>query len=167
MPIQISGFLNMLFICIVIVIAILFASNVIAYFKEKRRYRSITLDKLESELDKLARGYEDTHFIGIIAKGYDCLYFVKIGSALSIEYEVMMEDQLPYLEKLHKYAIEKGYKFLFTTHHNKPNYETSDEAIVLRIEFETVPVSEIASIGTAIQKNIFLNENDVIFDIIT
>ncbi|MFV0467374.1 MAG: hypothetical protein ACK5MK_00440 [Dysgonomonas sp.] len=167
MPIQISGFLYMIFICILVVVMTLFVSNVIAYFKEKRRYRRITLDKLESELDKLAQAEEDTLFIGIIAKGYDCLYFVKIENVLSIEYEVMMEDQLPYLEKLHKYAIEKDYKFLFTTHHNKPNYETSDEAIVLRIEPENASVAEIASIGTIIQKNIFLNENDVVFDIIT
>jgi hypothetical protein len=56
--------------------------------------------ELDKELYLLAEGKTEFDLIGINSNGIDCLYFKKNGLFFDIEFEAVIEAQIPYLEQL-------------------------------------------------------------------
>src|SRR5690606_41150307 len=63
-----------------------------------------------------------------------CIYFVTDNNLYAIEFEVMAEDQKPWLDKLKTFAEQNNFRTVMTTYNNQPSYKSSEPAPVLRIE---------------------------------
>jgi len=125
----------------------------------------IKIDGLTNELQKLREGKTEYDFIGITSTGVDCIYFVKEEQNFQIEFEALVEQQLPYVEKLKTFATSNGYKVSMTTYGNKPKYTTASEAPVVRIETNS-DLENTARIGTIIQRFIFGNGEATVYNVV-
>jgi hypothetical protein len=125
----------------------------------------IKIDGLKDALTKLYNGQTEFNFIGITSNGTDCIYFMNENGKFNIEFEAMVEEQIPYIEKLKDYAISKNYKFVLTTYKNKPKYKSERPAPVIRIETIST-LDEITVIGTNIEKDVFKNNIETVYDIV-
>jgi hypothetical protein len=125
----------------------------------------IKISGLKSALTKLTNGQTEFNFIGITSNGIDCIYFVNERGNFNIEFEAMIEEQIPFIEKLKRYAISKNYKFVLTTYKNKPKYKSNEPAPVIRIETNST-LDEITVIGVDIEKDIFKNNIEIVYDIV-
>lgn len=127
--------------------------------------RQIKIDGLEAELRNLQAGKTEYDFIGITSNGVDCIYFVRDGEKFQIEFEAMMEDQVPYIEKLDAFGKSRGYSSTMTTYGNKPLSGNASEAPVIRIMTHS-DLASTAEIGSVIQKNVFGNDADTLYDVV-
>jgi hypothetical protein len=132
---------------------------VIIFFISKRKpliqvARQIKLDQLESVMDQLKAKKLEYDFFGITSNGVDCIYFVDNKGQINIEFEVMTDEQKPYVDQIKKFASDNGYRITETTYGNKPKYEDLSQAPVYRLEtnFDTKTASEI---GKKIMTSIF------------
>jgi hypothetical protein len=125
----------------------------------------IKISGLKSALTKLNNGQTEFNFIGITSNGIDCIYFINEKGNFNIEFEAMVEEQIPFIEKFKGYAISKNYKFVMTTYKNKPKYKSNGPALVIRIETNS-SLDEITMIGTDIEKDIFKNNIEIVYDIV-
>ncbi len=136
------------------------ASNSIRLIADK-----IKMEGLPNELQKLKDGKTEFNFIGITSNGIDCVYFVKDGEIFQIELEAMVREQIPYIEKLKKFAESNGFKSSMTTYGNKPKYETPNEAPVILIETNS-DLNNTVRIGRIIQKSIFNNTEETVYEVV-
>jgi hypothetical protein len=168
MPTQISGFILFAVCCFIGVVLIIGIAELINHYKGNKAVFRILIDNLDTAIKKLEKKKKHSVFIGILSeKGYDCIYIAKIDNHMVIEYEVIEEIQLSYLEKLHLYAKEHNYKIDFTTRGNQPLYKTEDTATVLQIEPEGASPSELAEIVKDIQETIFENTELTEYELIS
>ncbi len=128
------------------------------------RAKQIKITELKEELILLKQGKTEFDFIGITSNGIDCIYFVKDSDTFQIEFEAMSKDQIPFIDKLKAFATENGYKTEMTTYGNKPQYN-SNEAPVLKIRTNS-ELEETVAIGQKIQKDIFANHQETLYDIV-
>ena len=127
--------------------------------------KQVTITQLDKELELLKAGKTEFDFIGITSNGVDCIYFVKNEDKFNIEFEAMTENQIPFIEKLKKYANSKGFRYNMTTYGNKPYYNSVKQAPVIQIETKT-NILETAKIAEEIQNSIFENNNETKYDVV-
>jgi len=77
----------------------------------------------------------------------------------------MTEDQMPYIEKLNGFASSRGFLTATTTYGNKPHNGTLAEAPVLQIRTSS-DLSSTAEIGATIQRAIFDNNEETIYEVV-
>ena len=129
------------------------------------RAEQIKISDLKSILTRLQNKKLEFDFFGITSNGVDCIYFVPDSNLYAIEFEVMTEDQKPWLDKLKEFAQQNNYKTLMTTYNNKPQYKSSDLAPVLRIETKST-LDQTAVIGQSIMARIFGNSEQTTYDVV-
>ena len=129
------------------------------------RAEQIKISDLKSVLTRLQNKKLEFDFFGITSNGIDCIYFVPDSNLYAIEFEVMTEDQKPWLDKLKEFAQQDNFKTLMTTYNNKPQYKSSDPAPVLRIETKST-LDQIATIGQNIMARIFGNSEQTTYDVV-
>lgn len=76
-----------------------------------------------------------------------------------IEFEVMTNEQKPYVEKLTNFASKNGFQILNTTYGNQPNYTGLKEALVYRNELNANQ-ERITKVEIDILKTVF-NANEM------
>lgn len=129
-----------------------------------QKAKQIEIAQLDVELKLLEQNKTEFDFIGITSNGIDCIYFVKDSGEFQIEFEAMTDQQIPYIEKLKKFATENGYEILMTTYGNRPQYNVK-EAPVLKI-ITNSNLEKTVEIGQKIQKGIFNNHEQTKYDVV-
>ncbi len=129
------------------------------------RASKITMAELSTELTKLREGKREFDFFGIVADGLDCIYFVSEGNLFQIEFEAMEEGQIPYIAKLKEFADSNGFASSMTTYGNKPNYNSTEDAPVRRIETNS-DVNTTVDLARKIQNTIFYNTDDTEYGVV-
>lgn len=129
------------------------------------RAEHIKISDLKSVLTRLQNKQLEFDFFGITSNGVDCIYFVPDNNLYAIEFEVMTEDQKPWLDKLKAFAQENNYRIVMTTYKNEPNYKSSEPAPVLRIETKS-NLDQTATIGQKIMAQIFANSEQTTYDVV-
>lgn len=141
---------------------------IIVYFiirKNKEDQPFLQLDQLESYIAQLIDGELEFDFFGITSSEIDCIYFVNNQGKINIEYEVMYNEQKPYVEKLTHFASKNGFSTSTTTYGNQPHYSETKEAPVYSIELQATK-EKAAEVGTTIMKTIFNSDESTEFIIV-
>lgn len=125
----------------------------------------VKIDDLKTILMRVEAGETDWDFIGIISSGVDCLYFVPRAGRYNLEFEAIMSDQVPYIDKLEAFCRGNNVKFVADTYGNKPHYPSNEPAPVIRMQFNA-PMGSIINIAKQIQREIFNNNDDTVYEII-
>ena len=89
---------------------------------------------------------------------------MKDNNQFQIEFEAMTEQQIPYIDQLKTFATQNGFGTQMTTYKNKPHYDAK-EAPVLKI-ITNSNLEKTAEIGKKIQKDIFNNQVETIYDVV-
>lgn len=126
--------------------------------------KQIRINELGEALIQLSEGKTQYDFIGITSNGTDCLYIVRNGVNFDIEFEAITDSQLPFMAQLQLFAEANGFGTVNTTYGNKPDYDRA-EAPVIRITTATNPDST-ANIVEKIQKGIFANDRNTLYDVV-
>ena len=129
------------------------------------RAEQIRVAELKSVLTRLKNRQLAYEFFGITSNGVDCIYFVPSGESYNIEFEVMSEEQKPWFDKLQEFAQRNNYKTTTATYNNKPNYQSSLPAPVLRIETNS-NLDQTTEIGQTIMTKVFGNSLATTYDIV-
>lgn len=129
------------------------------------RAEQIKISDLKSVLTRLQNRQLEFEFFGIHSNGIDCIYFVPDTNNYAIEFEVMNDDQKPWLDKLKTFAQQYGYRTLITTYNNQPHYKSTDPAPVLRIETKS-NISETVNIGQNIMSQVFGNNEQTVYEVV-
>jgi hypothetical protein len=129
------------------------------------RAEQIKISDLKSVLTRLQNKQLEFDFFGITSNGIDCIYFVPDNNLYAIEFEIMTEDQKPWLDKLKVFAQQNNYKTVMTTYNNQPHYKSSEPAPVLRIEIKS-NLDQTAIIGHNIMTQIFGNNVQTTYDVV-
>jgi len=127
--------------------------------------KQIQLDELESVMTQLLNKKLEYDFFGITSNGIDCIYFVDNNGKINIEFEVMANDQKPYVEKISSYAKKNNYNLIKTTYGNKPHYSELKEAPVYKLELNA-DKQKATEIGTEIMTKIFNKNGTTKFDVV-
>ena|ERR1035437_5388377 len=125
----------------------------------------IKINGLQNALIKLQSGKTEFQFIGITSNEIDCIYFIYENGKFNLEFEAMIEEQIPYIDILKGFAASNNFKSVMTTYNNKPKYKSDKPAPVLRIEANST-LDEIAKLGAKIQSDIFKNSNETVYDVV-
>lgn len=133
--------------------------------KAMPRAEQIKISNLRSVLTRLQNKQLEFDFFGITSNGVDCIYFVPDNNLYAIEFEVMAEDQKPWLDKLKTFAEQNNFKFVMTTYNNQPNYKSSEPAPVLRIETNS-NLDQTATIGQNIMAQVFGNSEQTTYEVV-
>ncbi len=126
---------------------------------------SINLKHLPDVLDRLVQNQMEHDFFGITSNGVDCLYFAQEDGKLCIEYEVMTNAQIPFVDQLKAFADKRGLPVVETTYGNKPQYASSTDAPVYRIQV-TANIREVAQLGETIMKEVFECNDSTTFEVV-
>ncbi len=129
------------------------------------RAEQIEISELKTELTRLQNRQLEFDFFGITSNGTDCIYFVPDSSLYAVEFEVMTEDQKPWLDKLIAFAQQNNYVTVMTTYNNKPNYKSSEPAPVLRIVTKS-NLDQTVTIGHTIMTHVFANSEQTKYDVV-
>ena len=129
------------------------------------RAEQIKISDLKSVLTRLQNKQLEFDFFGITSNGVDCIYFVPDNNLYAIEFEVMTEDQKPWLDKLKTFAEQNNFKFVMTTYNNQPHYKSSEPAPVLRIETKS-NLDQTAMIGHNIMAQVFGNTEQTTYEVV-
>ena len=127
--------------------------------------KQIKISALHSELRLLEAGKTEYEFIGITSNGIDCIYFIKENNKYNIEFEAMDKQQIEIIPELEEFARKNHFEVQQLNYGNKPNYPSRDFAPVLKIVTKA-ELDEIFKIGKKIQKEIFQNDDETIYDIV-
>jgi hypothetical protein len=123
--------------------------------------RQIKLEQLESVLEQLKNKKLQYDFFGITSNGIDCIYFVDNDGQINIEFEVMINEQKPFVDKLKKFAFDNRYQISETTYGNKPKYNDLKNAPVYKLDIKTA-----TEIGIKIMTTIFNCSKTTMFDVV-
>lgn len=129
------------------------------------RAEQIKISDLKSVLTRLQNRQLEFDFFGITSNGIDCIYFVPDNNQYAIEFEVMTEDQKPWLDKLRMFAQQNGYRTSMTTYNNEPHYRSAEPAPVLRIETKS-NLDQTAIVGKNIMTQVFGNSEQTTYDVV-
>lgn len=127
--------------------------------------KQIKLSQLESVLEQLENNNLEYDFFGITSNGIDCIYFVDNNGKINIEFEVMTNEQKPFIDKLKGFAKLNGFKVSMTTYGNKPMYNDLKEAPVLKIETNSSTKSA-NEVGKQIITEIFNRDATTLFNVV-
>jgi hypothetical protein len=127
--------------------------------------KRIKIDGLGNALTNLKNGQTEYNFIGITSNGVDCIYFVYENGKFNLEFEAMTETQIPYLDRLKDFANSNNFKSLRTSYNNQPKYKSDKPAPVIRIE-TFFSIEEMTKLGERIQRDIFKNNNETIYEVV-
>ncbi len=125
----------------------------------------IQLYELKTVMEKLDEKKLEYDFFGITSNGTDCIYFVNEDNVINIEFEVMIEEQKKYVNRLKRYAKDKNFNVSQITYGNKPNYAGPSSAPVYRIETNS-SVNDATEIGIDIMKSIFNKNQHSTFEVV-
>ncbi len=127
--------------------------------------RQIKIDQLELVMEHLKNKELEYDFFGITSNGIDCIYFAENNGNINIEFEVMTNEQKPYVEKIKDFAKSNGFHVVKTSYGNKPQYEDLKEAPVYKLEINAD--TKIATeIGKQIMTEIFGKNLSTSFDVV-
>lgn len=126
--------------------------------------KRIKINNLNEELKLLQEGKTEYDFIGITSNGIDCIYFIKENDVFQIEFEAMIEQQIPYIKKLKDFAVSKNFNYKMTSSANKSQYD-GKQAPIIRIE-TNLDLNKVAEIVSLIQSEIFGNNSNTEFDVV-
>lgn len=159
--------IEFIIIGIVIVIGIIFLIAKVSGNKKPKVQvaRQIKLDQLESIMEHLISKELEYDFFGITSKGTDCIYFADNNGKINIEFEVMANEQKPYVDKIKNFAQSNGFQIVKTTYGNKPQYEDLKEAPVYKLDINA-DLKTASDIGKQIMTEIFGNDMSTSFDIV-
>lgn len=127
--------------------------------------RKINISELRQELTRLKDHRTEYDFIGITSDGLDCIYFVQDGDKFNVEFEAMLSGQIPYIDKLKKWAESNHFESTMTIYGNKPKYPSDQPAPVIHIETDA-SIEIAAKLGSQIEKEIFGNSDAKIYEIV-
>jgi hypothetical protein len=129
------------------------------------RAEQIKISDLKTVLTKLQNRQLEFDFFGITSNAVDCIYFVPDGILFAVEFEVMGEDQKPWLDELKKFAQQNNFSASMTTYNNRPNYKSTEPAPVLHIETKS-NLEQTAAIGKKIMTEVFKNVEQTKYDVV-
>lgn len=154
---------------IIFLIAIGFILFIKRSRKKKNKYsqetRQINLNELQSVINDLLENKLEYDFFGISSDGIDCIYFSNNKGKINIEFEVMTNEQKPYVEKFESFAKKNNYQITKTTYGVKPNYPELNEAPLYRIEMNA-DRWKATELGIEIMKTIFEKNETTNFTIL-
>ena len=127
--------------------------------------KQIQLDELESVMTHLLSKKLEYDFFGITSDGIDCIYFANNNGKINIEFEVMTNEQKPYVEKITEFAKKKNYNLIKTSYGNKPYYSGTKEAPVYKLELNADKY-KATEIGKEIMTKIFTKNGKTKFDVV-
>ena len=127
--------------------------------------KQIQLKQLESVMTELIEGNLEYEFFGITSNGIDCIYFAESNGKINIEFEVMTNEQKPYVEKLTNFAKNNGYQISKMSYGNQPHYPELKKAPVYKIELNGNK-EKATEIGVDIMKTVFRNNELTKFDVV-
>lgn len=126
----------------------------------------ITLDKLPDVLRNVQAGRTQFDFTGICSDSVKCIYFMQDNGKFYIDFEAIIEAQLPYLDTLKQFARKHGYPVVETTYHNTPvDYDRLKYAPVLSIRVDA-DADSIVRVGRLIEQTVFSNNDRTVYDLV-
>ena len=133
--------------------------------KIKQVVKQIQLAELESVITQLLDGKLEYEFFGITSDGIDCIYFADDNGKINIEFEVMTNDQKPYVKKLTSFADKNNFSLIKTTYGNKSHYSELKDAPIYKLELNA-DKHKATEIGKEIMTKIFNKNGTTKFDVI-
>lgn len=127
--------------------------------------QQIRLVELESVMTQLLEGKLEYDFFGITSDGVDCIYFANNQGKINIEFEVMTNQQKPYVEDLKGFAEQNNIQITKMSYGNKPLYSELKEAPVYKLELNADKF-QATKIGREIMKKIFNKTEKTMFDVV-
>ena len=127
--------------------------------------RQIKLYQLETVMEQLKNKTLEYNFFGITSNGIDCIYFVDNNGKINLEFEVMVNEQKPYVDKIKVFGRSNGFQVTMTTYGNKPKYDDQKEAPVVKIE-SNLDTKAATEFGKRIIKEIFKCDETTNFDVV-
>jgi hypothetical protein len=127
--------------------------------------RQIKLNELESTLQQLLDKKLEYDFFGITSNGIDCIYFVIDEGKINIDFEIMIDEQKPFVDKIRKFALDNGFRIVETTYGNKPQYKNVKTAPVYKIEINA-DKNIALEIGEKIMTSVFNCNESTIFEVV-
>jgi hypothetical protein len=125
----------------------------------------IKISDLSKGLEKLRDGRTEFDFIGITSNGVDCIYFMPNNDKFDIDFEAVMREQLPYMDKLRSFADQNSLTSSLTTYGNEPIDHSTRPAPVLHIE-ASASLDNVAQLGEKIESEVFGNGEETLYDIV-
>ncbi len=125
----------------------------------------IKIESLTDELNDVFKGKDVFDYIGITSNGIDCLYFPNKQGKFSIEFEVLSDEQKPFVKQLKDFATARGIATSMTTYTHKKYYNSTEKYNVIRIEANT-DIENISALATAIESKIFHNDSHTVYDVV-
>ncbi|MDE5663024.1 MAG: hypothetical protein K2I37_03210 [Muribaculaceae bacterium] len=126
----------------------------------------ITIDELPEALCRLKEGQLAFGFFGICSSPVTCIYFMHEDGRFYIDYEAIGSDQLPYIDKIRRYAAEQGYRVVNTTYGNTPiDFDNPAQAPVLSLRIDA-DIDSIAKVGKQLMHTVFHNTDTTTYDIV-
>lgn len=126
----------------------------------------ITIDELFDALRRLKEGQMAFGFFGICSSPVACIYFMQEDGRFYIDYEAIGSDQLPYIDKIRRYAAEQGYRVVDTTYGNMPiDFDNPAQAPVLSLRIDA-DIDSIAKVGKQLMQSVFHNTDTTPYDIV-
>jgi hypothetical protein len=133
--------------------------------QNKATARQVKITGLPNLLSQLQNKQLQYDFFGITSNGVDCIYFVPAINHFDLEFEVMTEEQKPYLNKLRLYAEGHHWKTKDTTYGNTPKYQSTSPAPVLHM-YTNASKNDIGVIGKQLMTDIFYNSESTTYDVV-
>ena len=125
----------------------------------------IKIADLKIWLKKLQDGTTKFDFFGITSNKVDCISFIRSNDTFVIDYEIMNEEQKPYLQRMKEFGEKNKYEVVIATNNNTPNYQSDSPAPLLRLKTYT-SLEKTAEIAELIESSIFNNTSETIYTII-
>src|SRR5262245_45479291 len=130
-----------------------------------RMASKIKINQLGEELTRLKNHQTEFDFIGITSNGVDCLYFMPDGEKFNLDFEAMISGQVPYIDKLKKWADSNHFNSTITTYNNQPKYPSNEPAPVIHIETKS-SIETVAKLGAQIEKDVFGNSDETVYEVV-
>jgi len=124
----------------------------------------IKISQLAEVLQLLQDGKTEYDLFGITSNGIDCIYFVREGKNFQVEFEAMTKDQIPFIEKLKTFATQNGFGIEMISYGNKPHYGANPAPVIRIITHSNL--ERTTEIGQKIQKEVFNNNAETVYDVV-
>jgi len=161
--------MNIIVLALILVsaIALMFVLVVLALMLLKNGLGAaeIKFDELPEHLDKCANGETGFHFLGILSEQTDCIYFYYENGVFNLNYEAVLEDQLPYIERLKEYADSKQIKTRTDSYDNSSRRAPKNLVPVLWLETHASR-DDVIEIARDIEMDIFGNTDETVYQVV-
>ena len=159
--------MSVLSLILVSAIALIFLLAVSASMMSKNgpRNAGIKLNELPDQLDNCANGKTGFHFLGILTNHIDCIYFYYENDVFNLNYEAVLEEQLPYIERLKDYANSNQIKTTADSYDNSSRREPENLVQVLWLETQASR-DDVVEIAREIEMDIFGNTDETVYQVV-